>query len=192
MIRLLQAERVSQSEIRLRSLSVYGQKVFSQKKVSVWCIEFKDGSMALNGDPEKHRQTKNLTQWWKVCQCWKFDKEWSKNQSLWNYRVTSTARKHCPWNHLRFKLPWSVLFTRFQKYLLLSRWRIIIHGKHRYRIWNIGLWVHPRVKKIFWNKYNDVIWCCTIKFRLTYCSSIESILHALWHVTVPEILYFAT
>jgi hypothetical protein len=53
--RFLQAERVSQSEIQRRIVSVYGQKVFSRKEVSVWCNKFKDGRTALSDDPQKHR-----------------------------------------------------------------------------------------------------------------------------------------
>jgi transposase len=53
--RFLQAEGVSQSEIHRRLVSVYGQNVFSRKEVSVWCNKFKDGRMALNDDPQKHR-----------------------------------------------------------------------------------------------------------------------------------------
>jgi hypothetical protein len=54
-IRFLQAEGVSQSEIRRRSLSVYGQKVFSQEEMSVWFNKFNDCRTALNDDPGKHR-----------------------------------------------------------------------------------------------------------------------------------------
>jgi hypothetical protein len=32
-------------------VSVYGQNVFSQKEVSVWCKKFKDSWTALNDDP---------------------------------------------------------------------------------------------------------------------------------------------
>jgi hypothetical protein len=53
-VRILQ-EGVSQSEIHRRLLSVYGQKVFSRKEVSVWYNKFKDGRAALNDDPQEHR-----------------------------------------------------------------------------------------------------------------------------------------
>jgi hypothetical protein len=53
-IRILQAEAVSQSQILHRLMCVYGQNVFSQKEVSVWCNKFKDGRTALNDDPWKH------------------------------------------------------------------------------------------------------------------------------------------
>jgi hypothetical protein len=38
-------------------VSVYGQNVFSQKEVPVWCNKFKDGRTVLNDDPHKHRGT---------------------------------------------------------------------------------------------------------------------------------------
>jgi hypothetical protein len=41
---------VSQSEIHLRLVSVYGRK-----EVSVWCNRVKDGRTALNDDTKKHR-----------------------------------------------------------------------------------------------------------------------------------------
>jgi hypothetical protein len=36
-------------------VSVYGQKVFSPKNVSVWFNRFEDDRMASSDDPEKHR-----------------------------------------------------------------------------------------------------------------------------------------
>lgn len=54
-VRFLQAEGVSQSKIHCRLVSVYGQKVFSRKEVSVWCNKFKDGLTALIDDPQQHR-----------------------------------------------------------------------------------------------------------------------------------------
>jgi hypothetical protein len=54
-VRFLQAEEVSQSEIYRRLASVYGQKVFSRKEVFLWCNKFKDGGTALNVEPEKQR-----------------------------------------------------------------------------------------------------------------------------------------
>jgi hypothetical protein len=50
-VRFLQAEGVSQSEIHRRLVSVYGQNVFSQNEVSVWCNKFKDSRLALNDNP---------------------------------------------------------------------------------------------------------------------------------------------
>jgi hypothetical protein len=41
-VRFLQAEGLSESKIHHRLVSVYGQNVFSQKEVSVWCKKFKD------------------------------------------------------------------------------------------------------------------------------------------------------
>jgi hypothetical protein len=55
-VRFFQAEGVSQ----VRSASVYGQKVLSRKKVSVWRNRFKDGRTALNDDPEKNIYYYNL------------------------------------------------------------------------------------------------------------------------------------
>jgi hypothetical protein len=52
----LQAEGVSQNKSHSKLVSVYGQKVFSQKEVSC-CNKFKNGVLALNDDPEKHRST---------------------------------------------------------------------------------------------------------------------------------------
>jgi hypothetical protein len=54
-VTLLEAEGVSQNEIHHRLVSVYSQKVFSQKEV--WCNKFKDGQTALNDDAQKHRVT---------------------------------------------------------------------------------------------------------------------------------------
>jgi hypothetical protein len=54
-VRFLQAEGVSQTKIHRRLVSVYGQNVFSQKEVSVWCNKFEDGRTALIDDPLKHR-----------------------------------------------------------------------------------------------------------------------------------------
>jgi hypothetical protein len=54
-VRFLQAEGVTESEINSRLLSVYGQKVFSRKDVSLRCNKFKAGPTALNDYPEKHR-----------------------------------------------------------------------------------------------------------------------------------------
>jgi hypothetical protein len=53
-VRFSQAEGVSQREIQRRLVSVYGQKIFSWKEVSVWCNKFKVGRTALNDD---HRNT---------------------------------------------------------------------------------------------------------------------------------------
>jgi hypothetical protein len=53
LVRFLQVEGVSQSEIYRRLVSDYAPKVF--KKVSVWCDKFKDGRTALNDDPQGHR-----------------------------------------------------------------------------------------------------------------------------------------
>jgi hypothetical protein len=36
-------------------VSVYGQKVFSRKEVSVWRNKFKNGRMTLNDDLQKYR-----------------------------------------------------------------------------------------------------------------------------------------
>jgi hypothetical protein len=61
-VRFLQAEGVSQSEIHRRLVNGYGWKVFSRKEVSVWCNKFRDGRTALNDDTEKHKsQTQDLT-----------------------------------------------------------------------------------------------------------------------------------
>jgi hypothetical protein len=54
-VRFLQAQGASVSEIHRGSASVYGQNVFSQQQVSVWCNKFKDGGTAPNDGPEKHR-----------------------------------------------------------------------------------------------------------------------------------------
>jgi hypothetical protein len=61
--RYLQVERVSESKFHQRLVSVYGQNVFSQKEVSVWCNKFKDGHTALNDDPgkEEGRQSHSHT-----------------------------------------------------------------------------------------------------------------------------------
>jgi hypothetical protein len=59
-VRFLQAEGVSQGKIHHRLVSVYGQNIFSQKKMSVWCNKFKNGRTTLNDDPQKQRQTKDL------------------------------------------------------------------------------------------------------------------------------------
>jgi hypothetical protein len=53
--RFLQAEGVSQSEIRHRLLNVYDQNAFLWEEVSVWYNKFKDGQTALNCNSEKHR-----------------------------------------------------------------------------------------------------------------------------------------
>jgi hypothetical protein len=53
-VRFLQAEGVSQRKLHREIESVYGDKVFSRKEVSVWCNKFKDGRTALNDDPEKN------------------------------------------------------------------------------------------------------------------------------------------
>jgi hypothetical protein len=42
-VRLLQAEGASQSEIHRRLVSVVQPERFQLKKVSVWCNKFKDG-----------------------------------------------------------------------------------------------------------------------------------------------------
>jgi hypothetical protein len=55
LVRFLRAEGLSQNEILSRLVSVYGQNVFSQKEVFVWCNKFKNGWLALHDDPEKHR-----------------------------------------------------------------------------------------------------------------------------------------
>jgi hypothetical protein len=54
-VRFLQAEGISQSDINCRVVSVYVQNILSKKEVSVWCSEFEDGRTALNDDPEKYR-----------------------------------------------------------------------------------------------------------------------------------------
>jgi hypothetical protein len=54
-VRFLQAKQVSRTKIHRGFVSVYGQNVFSQKKVSVWCNKLKDGRTALNDDPVKQR-----------------------------------------------------------------------------------------------------------------------------------------
>jgi hypothetical protein len=55
MIRFLQVEGASHSEIHRRLVSDYGQKSFSRKEVSVWCNKFRGGRTTLNDDSEKHR-----------------------------------------------------------------------------------------------------------------------------------------
>jgi hypothetical protein len=58
--RFSQAEGVHESEIHCRLISVYRQNVFIQKEVSVCFKTFKDNLIALNDDPEKQSQTKDL------------------------------------------------------------------------------------------------------------------------------------
>jgi hypothetical protein len=60
-VRFSQAEGVNQSDIHRRLVSACGQNVFSQREVSVWCNKFKDGRMALNDDPQKHRGRPRMT-----------------------------------------------------------------------------------------------------------------------------------
>jgi hypothetical protein len=59
-VKFLQAEGVRRSETHRRSESVCDQNVFIRKGVSVWCNRFKNRRTALNDDPEKHGQTKDL------------------------------------------------------------------------------------------------------------------------------------
>jgi hypothetical protein len=47
-------QKECQDEIHRKSVSVYGQKVFYWKEMSV-CNRFKDCRKALSDDPEKHR-----------------------------------------------------------------------------------------------------------------------------------------
>jgi hypothetical protein len=42
-VRFLQAEGMSQSEIHLRLANTYERKFFSRKEMLVWCNIFKDG-----------------------------------------------------------------------------------------------------------------------------------------------------
>jgi hypothetical protein len=58
-VRFLQVEGVSQRDSS--QVSVYEQNVFSPKEVAVWSNKFKEGRMALTDDPQKNRQTKDLT-----------------------------------------------------------------------------------------------------------------------------------
>jgi hypothetical protein len=78
------AEGVSQSEIRLRLVSVYCQNVLRRKEVSVWCNIFKDGRMALNYDPEKRRS--------RLLEGSKFVKRIAKTVVQY---FTSLGKEHC-------------------------------------------------------------------------------------------------
>jgi hypothetical protein len=42
-VRVLQADGMSQNEIHCRLVSVYGQNICSQEEMSVWHIKFNDG-----------------------------------------------------------------------------------------------------------------------------------------------------
>jgi hypothetical protein len=70
-----------QKECQRDTSQVYGQKLFSRKKVSVCCNRYLDGRTALNDDSEKHRQTKDPTHWCKLCHCRGFDKGRSKKHA---------------------------------------------------------------------------------------------------------------
>jgi histone-lysine N-methyltransferase SETMAR len=54
-VRLLQAEGVSESKIHRRLVSVYGQNLFNRKEPSVWCNKFKDGRTTLGSTVIIHR-----------------------------------------------------------------------------------------------------------------------------------------
>jgi hypothetical protein len=57
-VRFLQSEGLSQSEIHRRTVSVYGQNIFKRKEVSVWCKIFTDGRKEPNEGPKEDRGRK--------------------------------------------------------------------------------------------------------------------------------------
>jgi hypothetical protein len=59
-VRFLQAEGASLSEIHCSLVTVYGQDVFRQMEVSVWCNKFKGGQSQRNrGRPRISHTDKN-------------------------------------------------------------------------------------------------------------------------------------
>jgi hypothetical protein len=99
-VRFLQAEGVSQSEIHRRLVSVYGQKVFRQKEVSVVQQIYKAGRMSLNDDPQIHRGRPRTSHTDENCVIGK-----GLIREDRRIRVREIAEVTGIANHLRFKLP---------------------------------------------------------------------------------------